>query len=262
MTIWASATQGLLIFPQKPFLGSPLVTHSELKFRLREVGGNQHSCQLPFFHYDLLVTGTKIIWRGVKELHRSRRKKPQLLKIEETINNITSIYHTVKWVNESSFNFTLLLLVGVISHHTSIFTNEFSTKKWCSYVGVTNIKQSICLNSLGSDGSATLGTPLWQRKVYTESFIAAVYIHVPAECKEIASSKQELTYLIDTFVILWILGTWSCQQAKSLGSIFQCNQELQHPATSGLPFNVRKPKASPCLCNYIAQLRVFATSFN
>lgn len=156
----------------------------------------------------------------------------------------------------------LLLLVGVISHHTSIFTNEFSTKKCCIYVGVTNIKQSICLNSLGWDGSASLGTPLWGRKVYTGGFFAAVCTHVPAECEEIGSSKQELTYLIDTFVTLWILGMWSCQQAKSLGSLFPCNKELQHPATSGLFFNVRKPKVSPCLCNNIAKLRAFATSFN
>jgi len=52
------------------------MTQNELDFSLKEVGGNQHSWQLPSFYQDLLVAGTKIIWKRVKQLHRSRGKKP------------------------------------------------------------------------------------------------------------------------------------------------------------------------------------------
>lgn len=69
------------------------MTQNELDFRLREVGGNQHSWQLPFFYHDLLVTGAQIICRGAKELQSNRvgGKKKNPLKIEKTkyIDNLT-----------------------------------------------------------------------------------------------------------------------------------------------------------------------------
>lgn len=84
VTIWSNATQVLLILAHKPFLATPLMTQNELNFRLREVGGNQHSCQLLIFTVTYVSQEQRSSGRGITSYIAAERKKTQTLKIEGT----------------------------------------------------------------------------------------------------------------------------------------------------------------------------------
>lgn len=140
----------------------------------------------------------------------------------------------------------MLLPVGVISHHTSIFTNEFSTKEWCSYVGVTTIRQSICLNNLSSNESFSLGQLYtegkckWERLCYYSLALHAVWGSTEFQIGH-GLSKPDCHFLhaLDPQYM-------ALRRSQSNGGAGQSNQYL----------------SIPCLCNDVVWWETSVRSFS